>query len=65
MKVNLPGLLENVAHHITRPDGTSPNGWAHSLRELRANIDALAREPSRWPEFADLYCLPKSTEDVK
>jgi hypothetical protein len=62
MKINLKGLLHGVRDLITSSDGTSPNAYGYCLEQLHEHLETVSKDPARWPEFAELYCLPKPEE---
>ena len=57
MRLNVLNMLRNAALELEDADGCSAGGYGFCLRQLARHIEELAREPSRWREFAELYCL--------
>lgn len=63
MRMNVCNMLRQAAAVLEDENGHSEGGYAFCLRELAKHLAVLAREPHRWPEFAELYCL--KAEELK
>ena len=53
-------ILHQSSSALEDNAGNSPAGLGYVLRELADNLEAVARDPSRWEEFAEAYSLKPS-----
>lgn len=58
IRMDVRNMLRMAAEELEDEDGNSEGGYAFCLRELAKNLGELASDPSQWPKFAEIYCLP-------
>lgn len=57
LRYDARSILRRASSELEDSAGNSPGGLGYVLRELSENLEAVARDPSRWSEFAEAYAL--------
>jgi hypothetical protein len=65
MRMDVRNMLRLAAETMEDDEGHSEGGYAFCLRELAKNLEAVAQEPAKWPEFAEIYCLTPVDLDAR